>query len=182
MTHVHAGLFVLTLLFWLLLSSQDNLLFLAMGVGSAALVTVVTAPLVASALGTQRQPLTRLPLRLWRFAVYGLWLLRSIALSGLQVAWIVVNPRLAPEPRMLRFRTNLQSRFARVMVANTISVVPGTLTVRLEGDEYLVHALVPDSAADLLDGALQSRIAALFFEEPERAIDPVWEEPPEVAT
>jgi multicomponent Na+:H+ antiporter subunit E len=181
-TRLHVLLFSLLLTFWYVLSDQYSPLFHAMAVASALLVTAVFTPIVATSLGTSHQPLSTIPKRLLAIAVYLVWLVRSIVLGGLQVAWIVVNPRVHPEPRMLRFRTNLESRFARVLVANTISVVPGTLTVRLDGDEYWVHALIPDAAADLIDGTLQSRIAAMFLEEPERAIDPRWETPPEVRT
>jgi multicomponent Na+:H+ antiporter subunit E len=179
-THIHAGLFALSMLFWVALSDQYNALFLSLGAASALLVAVVFEPIVAGVVGTRVHPLIRLPVRLWRFAVYGVWLLRSIVQGGFQVAWIVLNPRVHPEQRLLYFRTDLQSRFARVMVANTISVVPGTLTVRLDGDEFWVHTLVPDAASDLLDGTLQRRIGAIFLEDAHAAIDARWEEPPEV--
>jgi multicomponent Na+:H+ antiporter subunit E len=177
-----AALFVSLLVFWFVLSSQYNALFITMGVVSAALVTAVTAPLITAILEPRRHPLGKIPLRLWYLLVYLAWLAWSVMVSSLQVAWIVINPRVPPEPMMLRFRTRLPSRLARVMLANTISLVPGTMTVRLEGDEYLVHALVPSAAGDLLDGSMQSMIARVFLDEPEQPIDPRWETPPEVFT
>jgi multicomponent Na+:H+ antiporter subunit E len=175
-------LFLVLVAFWFVLSDQYTPLFVVMGLASAALVTWLTAPLLATVLGTERRQLSRLPLRLWHTGAYLGWLTYSVFSSAVQVAWIVINPRVPPEPRMLRFRTSLDSRLARVILANTISLVPGTLTVRLEGDEYLVHALVPAAAENLLDGSMQTRIARMFFEEGERAIEPRWEPAPEVGS
>jgi multicomponent Na+:H+ antiporter subunit E len=180
MWRLAVALFTLLLSFWFMLSSQYNALFIGMGVASALLVTALTLPIVATVLGEHSPPLSREPARLWRFALYLGWLLWRIVVSGLQVAWIVVNPRVPPEPRMLRFETNMRSHLARVMLANTISLVPGTLTVRLDEREYLVHALVPAAAEDLLDGRMQSRIARVFFEEPEQAVNPRWEDALEI--
>jgi multicomponent Na+:H+ antiporter subunit E len=175
---VPVTLFVLLLLFWFVLSDQYNLLFVAMGVGSAALVTWLTAPMVDDVVGIVPHPIGRLPLQLWRFAEYLAWVLWRVLVSAIQVAWIVVNPKVHPAPRMLRFRTNMESGIARVFLANTISLVPGTLTVSKEGQELLVHALVPEAVDDLLDGRMQTRIARIFFEAEEQAIDPRWEDPP----
>jgi multicomponent Na+:H+ antiporter subunit E len=177
---LHITLFLTLLAFWFVLSDQYSPLFIAMGVASAVLVTWVMTPIVAAVLGGRSQPVSRVPERLWRIAVYLVWLAWNVLSSALQVAWIVINPRVPPEPKMLRFRTNLESRFARVLLANTISLVPGTLTVRLDGDEYLVHALVPAAAENLLDGRMQTMIARMFCAEGEQAIDPRWETPFEV--
>jgi multicomponent Na+:H+ antiporter subunit E len=182
MTRTRIVLFLVLVAFWFVLSDQYTPLFVVMGLASAALVTWLTAPLLATVLGTERRQLSRLPLRLWHTGAYLGWLTYSVFSSAIQVAWIVINPRVPPEPRMLRFRTSLDSRLARVILANTISLVPGTLTVRLEGDEYLVHALVPAAAENLLDGSMQTRIARMFFEEGERAIEPRWEPAPEVGS
>jgi multicomponent Na+:H+ antiporter subunit E len=171
-------LFLSLLGFWYLLSDQYTTTFAVLGIASSALVTWVTAPLVAGVVGQVPHPLSQLPVQFLRFGQYVVWVLWRIVVSAGQVAWIVVNPRVPPEPSMLRFTTSLRSPLARVVYANTISLVPGTLTVQLDGDELLVHALVPDAAADLLDGRMERRIAGIFLEEGVPAIDPTWEPPP----
>jgi multicomponent Na+:H+ antiporter subunit E len=154
MSRTTLGLFVSLLAFWFVLSDQYTPLF--------------------------HHSLVRFPARIWGSVVYLAWLTWQVMASGLQVAWIVMNPRVPPEPRMLRFRTNLQNRLARVILANTISLVPGTMTVRLVDDEYLVHALVPGAADNLLDGSMQTKVARMFLEPDQEAVDARWEEPPEV--
>ena len=41
----------------------------------------------------------------------------------------------------MRFKTDLKSAPARIMLANSITLTPGTITVSLTGDEYVVHCL-----------------------------------------
>ena len=42
---------------------------------------------------------------------------------------------------LVRFNGGMQHEALRVLVANSITLTPGTYTVKLEGDEYAVHAL-----------------------------------------
>ena len=45
------------------------------------------------------------------------------------------------EPVIVRFRVDLETELARVILANSITLTPGTITVLLEGNEYTVHCL-----------------------------------------
>ena len=45
------------------------------------------------------------------------------------------------EPAVVHFKTTLHSTFARVLLANSITLTPGTITVSLKDDEYVVHCL-----------------------------------------
>ncbi len=45
------------------------------------------------------------------------------------------------EPVLIKFRTNLKTKTARVLLANSITLTPGTITVSLEGNELQVHCL-----------------------------------------
>ena len=54
---------------------------------------------------------------------------------------MVLSPVIEVEPCLIRFRTDLRSEAARVALANSITLTPGTLTVFLEGKDFLIHAL-----------------------------------------
>lgn len=45
------------------------------------------------------------------------------------------------EPAVVHFKTTLHSNFAKVLLANSITLTPGTITVSLKDDEYIVHCL-----------------------------------------
>lgn len=56
------------------------------------------------------------------------------------------------EPVLVRFKTTLKSKMAKVLLANSITLTPGTITVSLEGDELLVHCLDKSLSEGLSDG------------------------------
>lgn len=168
--------FIALYAFWLALSWRLDPLYLAIGAVSAALITLVAQRLTATYVhGDRPSPkASHLPVLAWRFVVYGLWLLGRIVVAGGQIARVILSPSMPVDPVELRFRTGLQSPLARTVLANSITLVPGTLTVDLDGDEFLVHALYPAAADDLLTGELQNRIAALFDEPPQPPAEATW--------
>ena len=63
------------------------------------------------------------------------------------------------------FRANYDNPAARALLANSITLTPGTVTVDiLEDGTYSVHALTEESKAGLLDGTMQGKVARLFGE------------------
>lgn len=176
MRRARIELFVLLLAFWLVLSDQPTVPLLTLGVLSAAGVAWLTGAHFERIVPASRPAVWRTPMRLWRFAVYGAWLLWRVLVSSVDVAWLVLHPRMPVEPYFLRFRTGLTSPVARTTLANSITLVPGTMTVRLDGDEFLVHALWPGAADDLRSGAMQRRVAVVFGEPREEGPVPLrWE-------
>lgn len=70
----------------------------------------------------------------------------EIVKANLQVIRLVLSPVIEVEPCLVRFRTDLRTEAARVVLANSITLTPGTLTVSLEGNDLLIHALDRDMA------------------------------------
>lgn len=54
---------------------------------------------------------------------------------------MIYSAKYEPEPAIVHFRTDLKTTFARVLLANSITLTPGTITVSLEDDVYTVHCL-----------------------------------------
>ena len=67
-------------------------------------------------------------------------LLVEIVKANIAVIKLVYRREL-PKPHMVRFKTELKSDAMKVLVANSITLTPGTYTVVLDGDDYAVHAL-----------------------------------------
>jgi multicomponent Na+:H+ antiporter subunit E len=165
-------LFVLLLAFWLLLSGQVSALFVGMGVISAALITLGATRLLERTIGPAAEhPRVHLVQMLGYFG----WLFGRMVASALQVAWIVLNPRLSPRPGIVRFRSELASPAARTVLANSITLVPGTMTLEVEDGVFTVHAFTPESADDLASARMQNRIAAVFRDAPQRPPEMAWE-------
>jgi len=156
---VSAALFA----FWILLSGKLDAAHLGAGAATALVLGVAAArlwtlpPPIAAAV---YRPLNEV--RWARVALYGPWLVREIAVSGFQVAYVVLHPRMPIAPRLLRVPSPLPHTLARLTLANSITLTPGTVTLDVEGDEFLVHALTPASARGIELGVIHRRVAGLF--------------------
>ncbi|GGI05252.1 Na+/H+ antiporter subunit E [Egicoccus halophilus] len=183
MTRLRAPvLFVLLLGFWMLLSWRLDPLFVVMGVGSAALVTWLSRPLLDAVLGAPPEDEDRAVehasrhVNLWHLLRYSVWLIGRLPPAGLHILRVVLDPRVPPRPGVARFRTNLSSPAARTMLATSITMVPGTMTLDVDGDEFTIHAFTPTAVADLANAATQRRIAKVFGDPPDDPPTIVWDE------
>lgn len=75
------------------------------------------------------------------FAEYFWVLVKEIVKANVCVMKIILSPRLWPEPALVFFETDLESGLAKVMLANSITLTPGTITVSVEGNRFCVHCL-----------------------------------------
>ncbi len=87
----------------------------------------------------------RYDLFLWRkaplLAQYMLTLVWEILKANLSVFRLIYTAEYELEPAVVHFKTDLRTTFARVLLANSITLTPGTITVALSGSEYTVHCL-----------------------------------------
>lgn len=74
------------------------------------------------------------------FQYFGV-LVKEIIKANVCVLKIILSPRLQPEPTLIYFDTSLKSGLARVILANSITLTPGTITVSLEDNHFCVHCL-----------------------------------------
>ena len=75
------------------------------------------------------------------FVQYLYYLIREIIFANLSVCRMILTRKERMEPVLVHVRTNLKSETARVILANSITLTPGTITVSLTGDRLLVHCL-----------------------------------------
>ena len=68
-------------------------------------------------------------------------LLIEIVRANVSVCHFVLSDRDEIHPVMVSFHTTLKSSLARVILTNSITLTPGTITVSLQGDEVIVHCL-----------------------------------------
>ena len=99
------------------------------------------------------------PTGLLRFGPFFLW---HSFLAAVQVARLAFSPRLRLRPSMLSYLPRLRTPEAQVFLANTISLLPGTLTADLWEGRLRLHVL--SSEPQVLDkvAAVEEQVAALF--------------------
>jgi multicomponent Na+:H+ antiporter subunit E len=78
----------------------------------------------------------------------------------------------------LRLRTKLRNRTGHIILANSITLTPGTITIDFDDGDYSVHALVPGAAQSLLDAKMQSKLERIFGEREDAETDIRWIDKP----
>ena len=83
--------------------------------------------------------------RFWRyfplFLLYTLTLIREIFKAALAVALLAFDPKGKPEPVIVEFDSGLPTDFQNVLLANSITLTPGTYTLFQDKDHFVVHCL-----------------------------------------
>ena len=90
----------------------------------------------------------RLMPRAIRYAAILLW---EILKANFAVIRIILTTGREPSPLLCHFRVPLKTESARMILANSITLTPGTITVQMDGDEYVVHCLDESFRAGIED-------------------------------
>ena len=153
--------FVIMLGVWIVLSGKFDAFHLSLGVVSCAIVGYISSDLLFSS------PHVGNLLQEWfRFVLYIPWLIVEIFKAGFHVTYLVFHPRMMDliDPRIIKFRSKLESDLSLVTFANSITLTPGTITVYVSIDgDFKVHA-IDAASGDPLPGEMEDRIAKAFGE------------------
>ena len=107
--------------------------------------------------------------QLWgRILLFLPWLFVRIVQSSLHLTRLILDPRLPIHPRLIRYESKLQEPSAVVLLGNSITLTPGTITAEVNGQVLLVHAMDEVSGEDVTSGRLESKIAQVFGERDSR--------------
>ena len=158
--------------FWIVLSGKFDIFHLSLGACSAFSVAWGTYHLLhlPPSIGTPgTYPISVIP---WaRLLAFMPWLMWQITIASVQVARVVIHPAMPVSPRVVRFPTRLPHNLARLTLATSITLTPGTVTLDIVDDDLIIHALTEDSAKSLEspalespegEGAMHQRVAALY--------------------
>jgi len=152
--------FFLCLITWILFSGKFDPFHFSLGIISCLIVTFASTNLVFPGKGKfDWGHITRIPSILG----YLMWLNLQVILANIHVFALAMKPnvRAGIGPRIIRFKTCLKSDFAKVVFANSITLTPGTVTVRIDDDEFVVHA-IDEAVAKSLPGEMEERISKVF--------------------
>ena len=83
-----------------------------------------------------------------RYVVILVW---EIVKANIAVIHLILTDREVVEPVLVTFRTKLKTQTARMILANSITLTPGTITVSLEDDQLVVHCLDKSLAEGMED-------------------------------
>lgn len=144
---------VILFLLWLLFSEAYNLIHMSLGLAASFGVALLnTAP-------SRSQIVVIRWLRLVGFLP---WLFGRIFMSGLHLAYLILHPKMPIAPRMIRYQTMLENEAAVVLLGNSITLTPGTLTAEVNSNHLLVHAMDEESARDLVTLLMEQKVSGIF--------------------
>jgi multicomponent Na+:H+ antiporter subunit E len=147
-----AALFI----FWCVVIAPETWTDVLVGLGCALLLALWAARFLWP------RPAAAPTLQWWRLPGFAVLLAGRIVVSAWQVLRVVLDPRLPIAPMVVTQTVRFDSDAARVTYANAMTVTPGTLTLDVEGDTFVVHCLDPALARDVIDGRLARDVRRLF--------------------
>jgi multicomponent Na+:H+ antiporter subunit E len=114
------------------------------------------------------------------FLAYCVLLVKEIILANWQVMKLILRPDLEEQvqPQMVKFQVDIKSTIMRALLANSITLTPGTITVRAHNDHFIVHALTPEMGKDLDKSAFYTACKKLdaYVCKPDGTLEPDEEE------
>ncbi|WP_336345131.1 monovalent cation/H+ antiporter subunit E [Halalkalicoccus ordinarius] len=153
------ALFAVSFGFYLVLGDPTYPFDLVTGAVSGLIVAITLSHVTFSRPPTLRQT----PIRALRFVVYVPYLLYEIVKANVAVSIAILRPSMPIEPRMTRLRSTVWGGLPLTTLANSITLTPGTLTVRANDQNLIVHTLIPDAREDLFDGGLERGVRFVFY-------------------
>lgn len=149
------GLLAMLIIAWLLWSGIYKIHLLGLGAVSCLLTL-----LVAHRMGYFSADVFALRIS-GRLLLYWAWLGKEVVKSSFEVARIVLDPRLPISPQVVRIKPSSLDPVDQTILANSITLTPGTLALDVHNNEIAVHTLTRAGAEDLLKGEMDRRVTAL---------------------
>lgn len=137
-------LFIICFLLWMLLAGSLAIQEVVAGVMVSAAVALISWNSTGILGGVRLRPGALIAL----FSYLAYFLL-ALVRANLDMARRVLSPSLPIDPALVEVRTDLTSALGKLLLANSITLTPGTLSVDVEGDRILVHWVDCPEGTDL---------------------------------
>jgi multicomponent Na+:H+ antiporter subunit E len=140
---------------WLLLSGYFATLLLSLGVASVSFVVLIAHRM--DVIDHEGHPihLTLRALLFWP------WLVKEIVKANIDVARAIVSRRMPIKPSVIEVKATQETELGQVIYANSITLTPGTVTIDIDKDIMIVHALTRNAAEGLESGYMDRRVTAM---------------------
>lgn len=151
---------LLLVLFWITLSGHFEPLLLALGAVSVLLTAFLSHRM--NIIDHESYPL-HLSLK---FPIYYYYLFGEIVKANIDVIKRILSREKTPiSPQMIEIPRSQLTDLGAVIYANSITLTPGTVTIKLSEESLTVHALSKEVADDLATGTMSKEITKRVFKE-----------------
>lgn len=138
---------------WLLLTESYTPVHMALGLVASLGVALLNTD-------TGRRP--GVAIRWLQLLQFFPWLFGRMLISGLHLSFLILHPKLPIAPALVRYRTKLGHEPGIVLLGNSVTLTPGTVTAEAQTDELIVHAMDDESLHDLHSQNLERKVADVF--------------------
>lgn len=146
------GLWTTLFSFWLLWSGHYTPLLISLGVASCIAVVLILRRL--DIIDHEAVPLHLTG----RIFFYLAWLTKEIGKANVDVIKLILAPKLNIEPNVIRTKVTQTSDLGKVIYANSITLTPGTVTIDIEDDEFIVHGINKAASDGVLSGEMDAYV------------------------
>lgn len=158
-------LLVLLLVLWFIMSGIFETKFIVFGVSSCVIIALICVRvMMIGGLKSDRLYFV-LHVNPIKFLAYFLWLVKEIVKAAWYVSKLCLSKKPDINPQIVWFKADYDNPIAAVLLANSITLTPGTITVDIYNDGiFSVHALNDELAEGVLSGDMQQRVARVYGE------------------
>lgn len=137
----------------MLLSGEFNFILVLSGVIASCLVAYMSHDLLfgkIEVVGGSKRVLA--------FIKYIPWLMYQIALSNIDLVYRTLHPKKPINPGIIKVKNDFSSDLGMVLFANSVTLTPGTVTIEVNDNEFIIHAIAKDAAEDMNEGQMLKKI------------------------
>ena len=155
-------IFILSLLFWFLITFRLTIPNLIVGSIAALITTLIFGRYFLRNVYKFLQPH-----RYFWLMVYLFIFIWACIKANVDVAYRVLHPAMPIKPGIVKVKTELKSEFARTILANSITMTPGTISVDIIGDYLYIHWIYvrsedPEVYTHIISGQFEKFIKKIF--------------------
>ena len=158
----YIAVFILSMIFWLMLTFSFTVPDLIVG----AVASFITALIFTRFFVKNVYKLIQ-PMRYFWFIVYLFVFIWECIKANIDVAYRVLHPAMPIRPGIVKVKTNLKSDLAKMLLANSITMTPGTISVDIIGDYLYIHWIYvksedPEVYTEIITGAFEKYIKRII--------------------
>lgn len=155
-------LFILSMVFWLMLTFE----FTAANIIVGAVASLITSVIFARFFIKNVYKLIQ-PKRYGWFLVYLVVFIWECLKANIDVAYRVLHPAMPIRPGIVKVKTTLKSDMAKMLLANSITMTPGTISVDIIDDYLYIHWIYirsddPEVYTEMITGAFEKYIKRII--------------------
>lgn len=150
-------MYLLYFIVWIIFAGDITLEICIFGAVVAAVIFAFTCKFMDYSIEKEKKNLKRA----FQFLHYIIVLVKEILMANMQTIRLILSEKEEIQPTLVTFQTDLKSETGKVLLANSITLTPGTITVELQDSEYMVHCLDEDMAGGMDESVFVKMIRKL---------------------